>query len=171
MAYIYGMDSDPQFDAGKPLEDDRRERFVQLLAGGLPKWRAWQESQADTRRRPRRQTATTESVRVIAEPHVSARLARLRDSIADIPSIVSRQEMLELASQGARDTDQPLRDRLAALALIARCQAYDIPVSETIRPDGLNPREFAALVLTAKADAAANTATIAAAETIDAGTG
>tara|TARA_R110000824_G_scaffold343984_1_gene530658 strand:- start:345 stop:677 length:333 start_codon:yes stop_codon:yes gene_type:complete len=110
-------------------------------------------------------------VRVEAEPDVSARLARLRGNLADIPSIVSRQEMLELASQGARDTDQPLRDRLAALALIARCQAYDNPVSETVRPDGLNPREFAALVLTAKADAAANIATIAATETIDAGTG
>ena len=166
MAYIYGMDPDPQFDAGKPLKCDRRERFVQLLASGLPRWRAWQESQADTRRRPRRQTA----VRVAAEPDVSARLAHVRKDLAVLPSIVSRQEMLELASQGARDTDQPLRDRLAALALISRCQGYDIPVSETVRPDGLNPREFAALVLTAKADAAANAATISAAETIDAGT-
>jgi len=165
------MDSAPQYDPDKPLKDDRRERFVQLLAGGLPRWRAWQQSQSDDRRRPRRQTATTESVRVVAEPDVSARLARIRGNLADIPSIVSRQEMLELASQGARDRDQPLRDRLAALALIARCQAYDNPVSETVRPDGLNPREFAALVLTAKADAAANTATIAAADVIDADTG
>lgn len=140
--------------ATDPLKNERHELFVQGVALGKPKWRAWQDSAEDSRRKPRRQTATQEAGRVIALPNVRARLAFIAGE-AQSTGIVSRDEMLHLASQGARDTDQPLRDRLSAMALIARCQGYDLPEdSNTVRPDGLTQGDFAALVLTAKADAA-----------------
>ena len=141
-------------DPAQPLKHGRHEAFVALLLAGVQPWRAWQDSAPDDRK-PGRRTATTEASRVTSYPHVRARLDFLRGQVASA-GIITRQEMLELASQGARDSTQLLRDRLAAMALVARCQGYDLPAQDVTRPDSLKSGEFGALVLAAKADAAAH---------------